>query len=51
MFIYNIEEFCEELQLDLDEKLKSKIKKYKLCTFHNKEQFKKRKEEVDLSTS
>lgn len=41
VYIMNIEEFCEELQYDLDESTKNKIEKYKSCNFHNKDRFKK----------
>lgn len=36
VYIMTIEEFCNELQHDLDETLKNKINKYKSCTFHTK---------------
>ena len=41
VYIMNIEEFCEELQYDLNENTKNKIEKYKSCNFHNKDKFKK----------
>jgi len=44
VYIYDIEEFCDELQLDLDETIKNKIDRYKSCTFHTREQYKKEKE-------
>lgn len=48
VYVYSIEDFCNELQYDLDEKMKNKIEKYKSCTFHTKEQYKKEKQEADI---
>lgn len=40
VYIYSIDEFIEELQYDLDEQTKSRIDKYKQCTFHTRNRFK-----------
>lgn len=44
VYVYSIDEFIDELQLDLDEYTKDKIDKYKSCTFHTRSQYKKEKE-------
>jgi len=44
VYVYSIDEFIEELQYNLDEGTKSTIEKYKSCTFHTREQYKKEKE-------
>ncbi len=36
VYVYSIEDFCKELEYDLDEGLRNKIEKYKVCTFHTK---------------
>lgn len=47
VYVMSIEEFCMELQYDLDEHTKNKIDKYKSCTFHTRNNFK----EQSLNTS
>jgi len=41
VYIYSIEEFCNELQYDLDDVMENKIKRYKSCTFHTRNQYRK----------
>ena len=36
VYIYSIEEFCTELEYDIEVSLKNKIEKYKVCTFHTR---------------
>lgn len=36
VYIYSIEDFCKELQHDLDISMKNKIDKYKKCNFHER---------------
>jgi len=40
VYIYNINDFCKELQYDLDEATKNTIENYKSCTFHTRDKFK-----------
>jgi len=41
VYIMSIDEFCNELQYNLDENTKHKIDRYKECTFHTKEYLKR----------
>ena len=36
VYVYSIEDFCKELEYDIQESLKNKIEKYKSCTFHTR---------------
>lgn len=36
VYVYSIEDFCKELEYDIQESLKNKIEKYKVCTFHTR---------------
>ena len=36
VYIYSIEDFCKELEYDIEASLKNKIEKYKVCTFHTR---------------
>jgi len=36
VYVYSIEDFCKELEYDIEESLKNKIEKYKVCTFHTR---------------
>ncbi len=40
VYIYSIEDFCKELDYDIEESLKNKIEKYKVCTFHTRNNLK-----------
>lgn len=40
VYVMSIEEFCNELQYDLDINLKEKIEKYKKCSFHTRNKLK-----------
>lgn len=40
VYVISVDEFCNELQYDLDEYMKDKINKYKTCTFHTRNRFK-----------
>ncbi len=51
VYVYSIEQFCNELQYNLDESMKNKIYKYKKCTFHTINQYKKEKQEDKLISS
>jgi len=52
VYIMSIEEFCNELKYSMNNLEKNKIDKYKSCTFHTRDQYKKEKQEVEtVSTS
>lgn len=51
VYVMSTEEFCDELQCDLDENTKNKISRYNECTFHTKEYLKNTQniKQIDLT--